>query len=325
VDLIPGLKAVIGEQPPIADLPQQEAQRRFHLVFRRFINVFARPEHPVALYLDDLQWLDAATLDLIDDLLTQPDTKHFLLIGTYRDNEVDATHPLMRKLQAMRQTGALLQQIELAPLSHEDLQQLISDALHCEPREAGPLAKLVHEKTRGNPFFAIQFISGLFEEGLLTFDHAEERWIWDLRRIHAKGYTDNVADLMIGKLGRLPVETQQAIQQLACLGNSGEFALLRIVFQHASGQMREKLWEAAAPGILRGRVIGSAEEMHGQLWGAVRAGLIIRADSSYNFLHDRVQEAAYSLLPDELRAESHLRIGRLLAAHTPSNEREERI
>src|SRR5712672_2869660 len=184
VDLIPELKLIIGAQPPVSDLPPQDAQNRFQLVFRRFINVFARPEHPLALFLDDLQWLDAATLDLIEDLLTQPDVKHLMLIGAYRDNEVDSTHPLVRKLKAMRQAGALLQDIVLAPLTRENLEQLIADSLRCEPRHAGLLAELIHDKTSGNPFFAIQFLSALFEEGLLTFDYVEGRWSWDLNRIH---------------------------------------------------------------------------------------------------------------------------------------------
>ena len=176
VDLVPELKLIIGEQPPVPELPQQDAQGRFHLVFRRFISVFARPEHPLALFLDDLQWLDAATLDLMEDLLTHPDVKHLMLIGAYRDNEVDPTHPLMRKLQAMRQAGAIVQDIVLAPLTRNDLEQLIADSLHCERERAGPLAELIHEKTTGNPFFAIQFISHSLEEGLLIFDHVEGRW-----------------------------------------------------------------------------------------------------------------------------------------------------
>jgi PAS domain S-box-containing protein len=301
VGLVPELKAVIGEQPPVPELPQQDAQRRFHLVFRRFINVFARPEHPLALFLDDLQWLDAATLDLMEDLLTQPDVKHLMLIGAYRDNEVDATHPLVHKLDAMREAGALLQDIVLAPLTHEDLDQLIADSLRCDPKHAGPLAELVHDKTSGNPFFAIQFLSALFEEGLITFDHVEGQWSWDLNRIHAKGYTDNVVDLMARKLTRLVPETQSALKQLACLGNSAEFTMLRLVYQD------------------------SMEEIHAQLAEAVGAGLTLRSRDSYRFLHDRVQEAAYSLIPEQERTEAHLRIGRLLAAHTPPNEREEGI
>jgi PAS domain S-box-containing protein len=301
VGLVPELKAIVGEQPPVPELPQLDAQRRFHLVFRRFINVFARPEHPLALFLDDLQWLDAATLDLMEDLLAQPDVQHLMLIGAYRDNEVDPTHPLLRKLQAMRQAGALLQDIVLAPLTREDLEQLIADSLHCERGHAGPLAELVHDKTNGNPFFAIQFISGLFEEGLLTFDHVEGRWSWDVNRIHAKGFTDNVVDLMVRKLTRLLPGTQSALQQLACLGNSTEFTMLRVVYQD------------------------SLDQLHDQLAEAVEAGLVLRSKDSYRFLHDRVQEAAYSLIPEEGRAQAHLRIGRLLAAHTSSPEREERM
>ena len=301
VGLIPELKAVIGEQPPVPELPPQDAQRRFHLVFRRFINVFARPEHPLALFLDDLQWLDAATLDLMEDLLTQPDVKHLILIGAYRDNEVDPTHPLVHKLQAMRQAGASVQDMVLAPLTREDLGRLIADSLRCEPRHAASLAELVHDKTTGNPFFAIQFISALFEESLLTFDHVEGRWSWDLNRIHAKRYTDNVVDLMVRKLTRLVPETQNVLKQLACLGNSAEFTMLRVVYQE------------------------SAERMRTQLEEAVRAGFILLSKDSYHFLHDRVQEAAYSLIPQELRAETHLRIGRLMASQTPPDKLEEGI
>ena len=301
VNLVPELKFIIGEQPPVPELPPQDAQRRFQLVFRRFIGVFARPEHPLALFLDDLQWLDAATLDLLEDLLTRPDTKHLLLIGAYRDNEVNPAHPLMRKLEAMREAGAILQDIVLAPLTREDLGQLIADSLRCGSDRATPLAQLVHDKTAGNPFFVIQFVSALAEEGLITFDHGEGRWSWDLNRIHAQGYTDNVVDLVVGRLNRLPVETQNALKQLACMGNSAEFALLSLVYQD------------------------SKEDMHGQLWEAARAGLIFRSEDSYRFLHDRVQEAAYSLIPERLRAEAHLRIGTLLAEHTPAEKREEAI
>ena len=133
VDLVPELKLIIGEQPPVPSSRRRTRRRRFQLVFRRFIGVFARPEHPLALFLDDLQWLDAATLDLLEDLLTQPDVRHLLLIGAYRDNEVNSTHPLMRKLEAIRQAGAIVQEIILAPLAREDVGQLIADSLHCEP------------------------------------------------------------------------------------------------------------------------------------------------------------------------------------------------
>jgi PAS domain S-box-containing protein len=301
VDLVPELKLIIGEQPPVPDLPPQDAQRRFQLVFRRFIGVFARPEHPLALFLDDLQWLDAATLDLLEDLLTRPDVQNLMLIGAYRGNEVNSAHPLTRKLEAIRKAGARVQEIILAPLAREDLGRLVAESLRCEPARAAPLAQVVHQKTGGNPFFSIQFISVLAEEGLLAFDHGDARWSWDLSRIHAKGYTDNVVELMVGKLNRLPLQTQKALQEFACLGNSTEISTLTIV---------------------RGT---SEEEVHSDLWEAVRLEFIVRLMGSYKFVHDRVQEAAYSLIPEELRAEAHLRIGRLLATHTPPEKREEAI
>jgi len=225
------LQLIIGEPPPLPDLPLQDAQRRFQFVFRRFIGVFARPEHPLALFLDDLHWPDSATLDLIEDLLTQSDVRHLMLIGAYRDNEVNSSHPLMRKLDAIRKAGAPVQEIILAPLACEDLGQLIADSLHCDLERAMPLAQLIHQKTAGNPFFAIQFISALVEEGLLRFEYGEGRWSWDLNSIRAKGYTDHVVYLTVGRLSRLPVETQKALQQLACMGNSAEFALLTMVSQ----------------------------------------------------------------------------------------------
>jgi len=290
VDLIPEVEFVIGKQPPVAELPPQEARGRFQLVFRRFLGAFARAEHPLALFLDDLQWLDTATLELLERLVADPDVRHLLLIGAYRDNEVSPSHPLMQTLTAIRDAGARPQEIVLAPLGLDDVERLIADALHCGPDSVGALALLVYEKTGGNPFFAIQFLTSLAEEGLLRFDRAAAVWIWDLEGIRAKGYSDNVVDLMLGKLRRLPHRTQSALQRLACLGNSADMALLSLAF----GQ--------------------SQEEIHAPLWDAVRSGLILRLEGSYAFLHDRIQEAAYALIPASARAEVHLGIGRRLLA-----------
>ncbi len=237
VDLVPELKLITGEPPPVPEVSPQDAQRRFQLVFRRFIGVFARPEHPLALFLDDFQWIDAATLDVIEDLLTQSDVRHLMLIGAYRDNEVEVSHPLMRKLDAIRQAGAPVQEITLAPLVRDDLAQLIADALRCKPERAAPLAQLVHEKTGGNPFFAIQFLSALANEELLVFDHGKGEWCWDIERIRAEGYTDNIVELMVGKLGRLPVESQIALQKLACLGNAAKVSTLSLVCGTAEAQV----------------------------------------------------------------------------------------
>ncbi|HTW65878.1 MAG TPA: sigma 54-interacting transcriptional regulator, partial [Bryobacteraceae bacterium] len=291
VNLIPEVEFVIGKQPPVAELPPQEARGRFQLVFRRFLGAFATAEHPLALFLDDLQWLDTATLELLEHLVTDSDVGHVLLIGAYRDNEVSSSHPLMRTLAAIRNAGAKTQEIVLAPLGLDDVERLIAEALHCGPDSAGPLALLVHEKTGGNPFFAIQLLTALVEEGLLRLDRSAGAWIWDLDRIRGKRYSDNVVGLMLGKLRRLPHHTQTALQQLASIGNVAEIATMGVVF----GQ--------------------SEEAIHTALLEAVRTGLILRLERSYAFLHDRIQEAAYALIPESARAATHLRIGRVLLAN----------
>ncbi|OKO76055.1 ATP-binding sensor histidine kinase [Bradyrhizobium sp. AS23.2] len=301
VDLVPELSLIIGDQPPVPELPPQDAQRRFQLVFRRFIGVFARPEHPLALFLDDLQWLDAATIELLEDLLIRSDLAHLMLIGAYRDNEVDAAHPLRLKLDGIKAADGKVAEITLAPLARKHLAQLIADALRCEPEQAAPLARLVHEKTGGNPFFAIQFFSALAEEKMLSFDYESVRWSWDIKRIHARGYTDNVVNLMVGKLARLPVETQKALQLLACFGNSAEVTTASIVFAT------------------------DEEQVHAALWPSVRQELVERQPDAYRFVHDRIQEAAYSLIPEEQRGDVHLRIGRLLVANIPVEKRDEAI
>jgi PAS domain S-box-containing protein len=301
IELVPELELIVGHQPPAPDLPPHDARRRFQLTFRRFVGVFARPEHPLALFLDDLQWLDAATLDLLENLLTGSGLRHLLLIGAYRTNEVTFAHPLRRTLEAIETAGGRVVEIALSPLAPEHLQQLISQALRCEAERAAPLARLVHEKTGGNPFFANRFIASLAEEGMLSFDRDAARWSWDIGRIQAKGYTDNLVDLMVGKLTRLSAGTQQAVQQLACLGNAAAVATLSLVY-------------------------GTAEtQTHSLLEEAVRADLLERRKDSYHFIHDRIQEAAYLLVPESSRAEAHLRIGRLLVANTPPERREEAI
>jgi PAS domain S-box-containing protein len=287
IDLIPEVEFVIGAQSPVAELPAQEARARFHRVFRRFLGAFAQPEHPLALFLDDLQWLDSATLELLEHLVTDPDVRHVLLIGAYRDNEVSPSHPLRRTLAAIRGAGTKTQEIVLASLGPKDVCRLIFDSLHCEWEAADSLAQLIHGKTGGNPFFAIRFLTTLAEESLLRFDRQASGWTWDLPRIRAKGYSDNVVDLMVARLRRLSDTTQAALRNLACLGNVAGIATLGMICRQ------------------------SAEEIHASLLEAVRTELILRLEGSYAFLHDRIQEAAYALIPESERAEAHLRIGRL--------------
>jgi PAS domain S-box-containing protein len=301
VNLVPELELVIGKQPPVMDLSPQDAQNRFQMVFRRFLGVFARKEHPLALFLDDLQWLDAATLDLLEHLVTHPEVRHLLLVGAYRDNEVGPAHPLLRTLEAIRAVDARVHEIVLAPLELDDVGRLIADALHCKPELARPLAELVQEKTGGNPFFAIHFFIALADEGLLAFDPVASAWQWNIDRIRAKSYADNVVDLMAGKLKRLSATTQETLKQLACLGNVADIATLTVV--HG----------------------GTEEAMHAALWEAVRTGLVVHQDNAYRFLHDRIQQAAYSLIPEAQRAEVHLRIGRVLLASMTADELAEHL
>ena len=290
VNLVPELEFLIGKQPPVADLPPLEARNRFQLVVRRFLGAFATAEHPLALFLDDLQWLDTATLDLLERLITDPDVRHVLLIGAYRDNEVSLSHPLMRMLESIRHARAKTEEIVLSPLGPDDVGRLVSDSLRCKGRAPGLLPQLIYEKTGGNPFFIIQLLMELTEEGLLRFDQDASRWICDLGGIRAKGYSDNVVDLMVGKLRRLSDTTQGALQKLSCLGNVAEIAILSLVFAQ------------------------SEEDIHTGFLDAARTGLIFRTEGYYAFPHDRIQEAAYALIPESMRAAAHLRIGRVMLA-----------
>ena len=301
VDVIPPVELVIGEQPPVPALAPTEARNRFHIVFRRFIGVFAQREHPLALFVDDMQWADSASLALLQDLLSDPGMHNLFIVGAYRNNEVSPSHPLILAMNDARSMGARVFEIVLGPLQQGHLAMFISDTLRCSLEEATPLSELVHEKTAGNPFFVIQFLTALHEERLIEFDEGVGAWRWDVARIRAKSFTDNVVDLMVDKLKRLPANTREILTSVACLGNRADTATLAMI---------------------RG---DSEEEVHAALWEAVRGGLILRLGDSYKFLHDRIQEAAYSLIPDQLRPELHLKLGRLLVAHTPKEDFEERI
>ncbi|MDR3379649.1 trifunctional serine/threonine-protein kinase/ATP-binding protein/sensor histidine kinase [Cupriavidus basilensis] len=299
--LIPELELILGPQPPVVVLPPRDTQHRLHQVFQCLLGVFARAEHPLVLFLDDLQWLDTATLDLLAYLATQPEMRHLLLVGAYRSNEVKPSHPLLQRLSAIRQAGGQVRDVKLAPLGVTDIGRLIADALRCPPARVAALAGLVQAKTAGNPFFAVQFLTTLADEELLAFDQRGVGWSWDLEQILAKGFTENVADLMLSKLERLPEGTRDALQLLACLGNDAAIALLTTV--HGGNQT---LLEEA-------------------LWPAMHAGLVVYQGGTCRFQHDRIQEAAYRLIPEGARPAAHLEIGRRLASGTPREAVPDRI
>jgi PAS domain S-box-containing protein len=299
IDLVPDLKLIIGPQEPVAELPPQQAQARFQRVLQRFVSVFARFEHPLVLFVDDLQWLDRASLDLLRNLATHDDGMHLLLIGAYRDNEVGPGHPLSRTLAAIRE-ARVVQKLEVESLAREDVVALIADALRQRRDQIALLAEVIYEKTAGNPFFVIQFLHELAGEGCLAFDASAGTWTWDLTHIRAKGYTENVFDLLAGRLDRLSVTTQESLRGLACFERGRTDAL----------------------SIVHGC---SEDQLHVALSEAVEAGFVSRGEDGYAFAHDRIREAAYALVPEDDRPAVHLQIGRLLLTRILAPETSETI
>jgi len=301
IDVIPSVELIIGPQPPLPEVPPTEARNRFSIVFRKFIGVFAQKAHPLVLFLDDLQWADAASLALLKNLLTHADTQYFLPVCAYRDNEVGVTHPLHISLELMRNAGTPITPVVLEPLPGDAMAALLSDALHRPRHDVAPLAQLLQEKTDGNPFFAIQFLAALHDQKLIEFNPDIPGWNWDMERIRAHGFTDNVADFMVTKFRRLAPAVQQALRKFACLGTSAKVNMLALA-------------------------LGCTEkDTHALMDEAVQAGLVFRFGDRYKFMHDRVQEAAYSLLDSQQRVAVHLQIGRRFMSSMSPAELDEQV
>ncbi|MBD2532534.1 AAA family ATPase [Nostoc flagelliforme FACHB-838] len=309
IDVIPEVELIIGKQPPIPEVGATETQNRFNRVFQQFIRVFGSAEHLLVIFLDDLQWADSATLKLIELMMTDAQTQYLFLIGAYRDNEVNYSHPLRIMLEELRKEGATTSQITLAPLGLDAIAQLIADTLHSDISTIISLAELVLRKTDGNPFFVNEFLKTLYAENLLSFDLENLSWRWDITHIEGKNITDNVVELMLGKLKKLPPATQQVLQFAACIGADFDLSTLSIICENSSREIFPQLIVAAQSGL-----IVPTSELDEQL-------LV----QDYKFLHDRVQQAAYALIDESHKQVVHLQIGRNLLEKTLPERISERL
>lgn len=307
-DIIPELALIVGPQPAPAPLPATEARNRFDDSFLHFIRVFARPESPMALFLDDLQWVDSGSLRLLQALATDDDLAGLLVVGTYRDNEVDAHHPLTRTLDRVARAGGEVDRLELGPLEGADVRRLLTESLHCPEQDAAPLASLLLRKTGGNPFFVRQFLRSLHAEGLLFASGGVRRWTWDLGAIEERDITDNVAELLSDRIRVLPDATTDRLQLAACLGNTLTLGDLAEAAGSDATAIGAEIWPAIQAGLLV--PLGRAHRwLEAEVPGLDEVdGLRIR------FLHDRVQQAAYSLRSEDERRPIHLTIARRLHA-----------
>lgn len=326
IDVIPEVERIIGTQPPLQEIGPTESQNRFNLVFQNFIHVFTKAEHPLVLFLDDLQWADLASLKLIQLLMTNPDTKHLFLIGAYRDNEVNALHPTILTLDEIKKAGVTVNYIILEPLNQSELNQLVADALNCPALRAKPLSELVFEKTQGNPFFSTQFLNSLYAESLLEYEVSKGYWQCDIAKLKALAVSNNVVDFMALQLQKLPSYTQEVLKLAACIGHQFDLETLSIVYQKSPGETAADLWKALQSGLVLpiSEVYKFFQEDRDEP-AIINNGKITNYQLSYKFLHDRVQQAAYTLIPADEKKVTHLKIGRLLLKNAKESELEEKV
>ncbi len=293
-DVIEEIKLIIGEQPLLPEVGPVERQNRFNLVFLNFVKLFTAREHPLVLFLDDLQWADSASLDLIKLIMSDKELNHFFMICAYRDNEVDNLHPAVIALDRISDEGVVIHKIILSPLNREDVNNLIADILHYPQESVEGLSDLVYDRTEGNPFFAKAFLQGLYDERSITFKSIGG-WQWDMEQIYKARAGENVVDLMVDRMKTLPESSLKLIKPASCIGNS--FTSLSV-----------------------SAVVGKTiKEVSNDLRPLLDAGMIIYIQSlnTYRFIHDRVRESAYSLIPDNQRESFHLMTGRMLLKNLP--------
>jgi PAS domain S-box-containing protein len=326
IEVIPELERIIGKQSPATELSGSAAQNRFNLLFQKFIGVFTTPEHPLVMFLDDLQWADSASLNLIQVLMAESAMGYLLMIGAYRDNEVFAAHPLMLTLDTVSKAGATVNTITLQPLSQTGLNHLVADTLHCSPVLAQPLSDLVMQKTQGNPFFATQFLKALHQDNLITFNQSSGYWQCDIVQVRDAALMDDVVEFMTLQLQKLPTTTQEMLKLAACIGAQFDLQTLAIVSDQPESEVATSLWKALQEGLIlpqsevykffsNGGNGLEIDEADGQS-GVYLSTSSVTESAAYKFLHDRVQQAAYSLIPEAQKQAVHLQIGRLLLANS---------
>ncbi|GAA6622232.1 AAA family ATPase [Scytonema sp. NUACC26] len=324
IDVIPELELIIGKQPEVPQLGATESQNRFNRSFQEFIGVFTRIETPLAIFLDDLQWADLATLKLMQLLMSDRDRKYLLFIGAYRDREVNPTDPLMQILEEMKKSGTVVNNIVLQPLALEHVTQLVAETLN-EKEQSYSLANLLYNKTAGNPFFITQLLQALYQEKLLTFNFKSTHWQWSIEQIQAIGITEkSIVELIASRIEKLPEITQNVLKLAACVGNTFTLDVLSIISEQSSLTTAEQLINAMVSGL----ILPLNEAYRLPLVLNEKEAIHFKLDSSrvrYKFLHDRVQQAAYSLIPEEQKKKTHLRIGQLLLQNTLLEEIETNI
>ncbi|MEL7034172.1 MAG: AAA family ATPase [Cyanobacteria bacterium J06592_8] len=309
IEVIPELEKIIGQQPSVPELSGSAAQNRFNLLFGKFIQVFTTKKHPLVIFLDDLQWADSASLNLIKLLMSETSNSYLLMIGAYRDNEVFPAHPLMLTLDEMRKAEATINTIILRPLSVANINCLVADTLSCDGEVAEPLTELVYQKTKGNPFFTTQFLLGLYGEELIQFNREVGHWECDIAEVRQRALTDDVVEFIVGRLRKLPELTQEVLKLAACIGNRFDLETLAVVCDRTQDQVAEDLWRALQEGLVtpESETYKFFQRDHYE----VATDSDIRV--SYRFLHDRVQQAAYALIPQAEKEKTHYQIGKLLS------------
>ena len=323
-ELIPSFALLLGEQPPVPPLGPVESEFRFQMTFQNLVMALATPERPLVVFLDDLQWADRPSLDLLAKLAGCADLRHMLVIGAFRDGEVPAGHPFHKMVEAVRDAGTRVELLAVAPLDEPAVRRLVADTLRRVEVEVGALADVCRAKTEGNPFFLAQFLLSLHEAGLVAFDPSAGAWTWNQTAVAGHASTANVVELMVAKLQRLPRETQRVLSIAACVGNSFDLGTLTVAADSAVPALARALWPALREELVI--PVGDAYRYVADASGEVTADETqALLGSRYRFLHDRVQQAAYALIPDEQRAATHLSIGRLLLARSDAGDRGERL